>query len=76
MNWREQLDQIYKDPNDPGSLGGLTRLYTRGKELNPKLTISKTKEYLRTQNAYTLHKPHRKKFSRNKTIVGSIDKQW
>ena len=73
----KQLDKIYYNPQDPGSYGGVNRLLKRAKEVGiPEINLSKVRDYLRDQNAYTLHKPARKHFTRNRTITGAIDKQW
>jgi len=72
-----QLDKIYYNPQDPGSFGGVTRLLKRAKEVGiPEISQAKVRDYLRDQQAYTLHKPARKHFLRNRTITGAIDKQW
>ena len=72
----KKLSKIYRNPNDPGSLGGLARLALRAKEL--KITKDKKiiKEYLESERTYTLHKQLHKKFIRNRTVVSGIDSQW
>jgi len=73
----KQLDDIYYNPQDPGSYGGVKRLLKRAREVGiPEINQAKIKDYLRDQQAYTLHKPARKHFTRNRTITGAIDKQW
>ena len=73
----KQLDKIYYNPQDPGSYGGVKRLLKRAKEVGiPEISQAKIRDYLRDQQAYTLHKPARKHFLRNRTITGAIDKQW
>lgn len=67
------LDSLVKDyfnPSKPGSFAGVTTFVgqRRGaKELD---------QVLRDFPAYSLHKPVRKRFPRNKTIVGNIDSLW
>src|SRR5277367_3097137 len=41
-----------------------------------KENVKSVKEYLDSQNVYTLHKPARKKFERRKIFVYRIDEQW
>ena len=72
----EKLSSIYLNPKDPGSLGGVQRLFKRAKELGITADREKFKEFLETQRVYSYHKPVRKKFLRNKTIVSGIDSQW
>ena len=73
----EVLNRIYHDPKNPGSLGGVERLLRRAKELHaPGATRTKVEEYLRSEQAYTLHKPARPRFTRNHTYVAGNDAQW
>ena len=66
----EGLSRIYHDPEDPGFLGGVERLLRRAKQLNvPGVTQKQVEEYLRNEQAYTLHKPARRRFIRNQTYV-------
>ena len=71
------LKRIYHDPKDPGSLGGVDRLLRRAKQLHiPKATRQSIIKYLKSEQAYTLHKPTRRQFTRNHTYVAGIDAQW
>ena len=73
----EVLSKIYHDPKNPGSLGGVERLVQRAKQLHvPNVTRKSVQEYLRSKQAYTLHKPARRRFTRNHTYVAGIDAQW
>ena len=71
------LCKIYHDPKDPGSLGGVERLFLRARQLHvPGVTRKTVQEYLKSEQAYTLHKPARRRFIRNHTYVAGIDAQW
>ena len=73
----EVLSKIYHDPKDPGSLGGVEQLLRRARQLHvPGVTRKTIQEYLRSEQAYTLHKPGRRRFTRNHTYVAGIDAQW
>ena len=66
----EQMVTDYFNPAVPGSYAGLSTFVRdpkRRKELEKILT-----DY----PAYSLHKPVRKRFPRNKTIVGHMDSLW
>ena len=71
------LCTLYYDVKDPGSYGGVDRLYRRVKELGYKdITRDHVKAYLSDQYAYSLHRPARRRYKRCATVVGGIDSQW
>jgi len=73
----KSLDKIYHTPGDPGSLGGVNRLLTRALQLKvPGASRKSVETYLQSQQAYTLHKPARRHYIRNKIYVSGIDAQW
>src|SRR3989441_1709806 len=65
----DSLKDVYYDPALPGSFGGVDTL---SKASNRK----DVKDWLMSQEAYTLHKPVRRKFVRRKTICVGIDHLW
>lgn len=67
---------IYFNPNDSGSLGGVYNLYASAKKLNPNITLNHVRDWLKKQNVYTLHFPARRRWKRNKIYVSYIDEQW
>ena len=73
----EVLSKIYNDPKNPGSLGDVERLLRRARQLHVSgVTRKSVQEYLHSEQAYTLHKPTRRRFTRNHTYVAGIDAQW
>ena len=71
------LSKIYHDPKDPLSLGGVERLLQRARQLHvPGASRQAVKEYLRSKQVDTLHKPARRRFTRNHTYVAGIDAQF
>jgi len=73
----ESLKRICHDPADPGSLGGVDRLLRRAKDLKVLgANRDAVKKYLKSEQAYTLHKPARRHYERNKIYVAGIDAQW
>ena len=70
----DYLSKIYHDPKHSGGFGGVERLYNDvKKEGKYNISRKKIKEWLMGQDAYTLHKPVRRHFKRNRVIVGGID---
>ena len=73
----EALSKIYHDPKDHGSLGDVGQLSQRARQLHvPDVTRKTVQEYLQREQASTLHKPARCRFTRNHTYVAGIDAQW
>ena len=73
----EALKALYYSADDTGSFGGVERLYRSAVESHvPNITRDAVRDFLSRQRAYTLHKPARRHFTRNRTYVGKIDNQW
>ena len=73
----EYLSTVYYDPKRSGGFGRVERLHADVNK-DGKFDISRKtiKEWLMTQDPYTLHKPIHRHFRRNRVIVGGIDHQW
>ena len=65
------MDKIYFNPENPASFGSVKELQLASGE-----SLKTVKSWLKQQNAYTLHKTVKRKFTRRKVIVGGIDHQW
>lgn len=70
------LRTIYETLSSPGSLTTADKLYKEARRRGVKTTKLKVQQWLSKELSYTLHKPIRKKFPRNKTIVFYIDELW
>jgi hypothetical protein len=70
------LEKIYLDPAHEASFSSAYRLYKAAKKVLPKLTIKQVKEWLLTQDVYTLHKKVRVRFPRRKTLVPKAHYQY
>ena len=68
------LNKLYYDSST--GYTGLDQLYSRAREIKPKIKKSSIKIWLEKQPTYTLHKPARRRYSRNKIIVSGIDEQF
>ena len=71
----QQIKDVYLDPKQPGSLGGVEALYKQCRERGLKVTREQVLAVLKKLEVYTLHKPRRIHYSRNPTVVGDIDQQ-
>ena len=70
------LKQNYLDASLPGSLSGLQSFSRSLKERGVVVSPDKVKDYLTSEPAYTLHKPARRKYKRNKVTSPGIDYLW
>ena len=57
------MESAYYDPRAPGSFGGVDKLR---RYAVPHKQRKQVVEYLTGQDAYTLHKPSRKRFARRR----------
>ena len=62
------MDSIYYDPSAAGSYGGVQPLARYSKTRD-----TKARDWLKSQDTYTLHKPIRHKFQRRKTYAKGIN---
>ena len=67
----QSIKDIYYNPRIPGSYGGVKSL---AKTIGKSKKV--TKDWLQTQDTYTLHKTIRRKFPRRKVIVGGPNQQF
>ena len=73
----DYLASVYYDLKRSGRFGGVDRLYKDvKKERKFNINRRKIKEWFMKQDAYTLHKPIRQRFRKNRVIVSGIDEQW
>ena len=70
------LSDYYFDIKSPVAFTSPLALYREAKKRYPSLTFRQVKAWLRSKDTYTLHKPVRYNFQRNRVIVTEIDDQW
>ena len=75
-NIKAWLESIYFDPAHPVSFSGPQKVYAFVKTKQPSLTLKDIQSWLGGKEAYSLHKPVRRRIKRNKVIVKHIDQQW
>lgn len=73
----DYLASVYYDPRKGGSFSGPRALY-KGVRAEGKRVVSmrKIKEWLKSQDVYTMHRRMVRKFKRNKVYVEKMDAQW
>lgn len=70
------LTSIYFNPKHSSSFGSVDSLYKIVKLKFPQITRKYVTDWLSQQYTYTLHRPLRKHFSRNRIYVSYIDENW
>ena len=66
-----QLKRRYRDPQQPGSLGGVARFAKA-----QGITVQRARRVLAHELGYTLHKPTRRHFPTLRVLVFGPDEQW
>ena len=74
---KQYLHDQYYNPSSPGAFSGLEKFYKIIRE-EGKFQLNKkdVERWLQGQDTYTVHRPVRRKFKRNRVIVSHIDSQW
>ena len=70
------LKRIYYDPFNAASYSGTSKLYKTAKADGEKISLQKIRQWLKSQETYTLHRRARYKFPHNRVVVSGIDTQW
>lgn len=70
MSEKRVMKKVYYNPSHPGSFGGVDRLRRAVQdETGRKVNVEKVKDFLSEQDTYTLHRPARVHFPRNRVFV-------
>ncbi len=66
----------YTSLENPGSLSGVNAFYKHLKLKYKTIKLKDVKNWLQSQDTYTLHRPRRKNFQRNRVYANGIDDIW
>ena len=69
------LSRVYESPDHPSSFSELDKLYRTAKKF-PSITRNEIKQWAETNLSYSLHKPSRRNFKRNRIYAPEIDSLW
>lgn len=72
----ELLLKLYYNLDSPALYGGVNILFKEARKLNPNIKLTDVQNFLQNQYVYTLHKPARRNFTRNKVIVPGPNYQF
>ncbi|GFX31212.1 uncharacterized protein TNCV_2027131 [Trichonephila clavipes] len=67
------LEKVYQEPEHPGSFGGVEALF---KATDGKFSRKDIKKWLSAKDSYTLHKPIKKKFKKNRVLISRMNQQY
>jgi len=70
------LSKIYYDLDSPASYSGIDAILREAKRHNPSISQKDVKHFLQEQEVYTLHKPIKRKFKRNRVVAAGLDTDW
>lgn len=70
------IHDVYYNLDSPACYAGISKVYNEAKKKNKNVKLDDVKEFLLRQDAYTLHKPIKKKFVRNATTTSGLDVDW
>ena len=74
--WKDYLNTIYFDPEQPGAFAGPYKLYQILKHIGKPTTYTNVKKWLQKQDAFTSLKPVTYRFKRKRIVVKGIDDLW
>ena len=76
-DWEQYLKKIYYNPKHPGTFAGTQKLYKIVQDENIyNISRSKIRQWLQDQDVYSLTKPIKRKFKRNRIVPTKRDSQW
>ncbi|MCP4345347.1 MAG: DDE-type integrase/transposase/recombinase [Desulfobacterales bacterium] len=70
------MNDVYFDVANPACYTGVNPVYYETKKRFPAIKHSDVETFLHKQDTYTLHKPIRRKFNRNRFFALGIDSDW
>ena len=70
------LEKLYYDLDSPALYGGVNILFREAKKVYPNIKLKDVQHFLQNQYVYTLHKPVRRNFPRNKVVVSGPNYQF
>lgn len=75
-DWEAFLDRIYFDAKHPGAFAGPRKIQQILKQNNFMIPIKTIKIWLQNQDAYSLLRPVRYRFKRQRVVTTGIDDLW
>lgn len=70
------LRSLYYDPKSEAGYASIEKLYKIARLSDPHITPQDVRDWLASEQTYSLHAPKRQKFTRNRCLVEHVDDQW
>ena len=70
------INKEYTTPSNPGAFSGKTSFIKELKNKKIKYNKKEINDWFLNEDSYTIHKPIKKNFKRNRVIVSGIDDTW
>ncbi|XP_064598803.1 uncharacterized protein LOC135465490 [Liolophura sinensis] len=70
------LHALYYNPDSPAAYSGVQPLLKAARQQGLKVSRTHVSAWLAQQDTYTLHRPARRHYPRNRVVVGGMDSQW
>ena len=70
------ISRVCVSPGDAANFTGLDKLYRTVKNHFPTVTRKEIRKWAESNLSYSLHKPARRNFERNKVCAPEIDSLW
>ena len=74
--WKDYLENNYFKPGVSGAFAGPKKLHNTLKQNKHHVTLTKVKQWLQDQDAFSLLQPVKYKFKRQRVITRGIDDMW
>ena len=75
-DWKSFLDKVYYQINEPGAFSGAKKLHVILKQNGFKVRYDDVKQWLQSHDSYTLFKPTKYRFKRNRIVTTGLDYMW
>ena len=76
LKMEEILSKVYHDVRNPAGFASVAKLYDAVKLQHPEITLKNVTEWLSKQKSYSLLKPIRNKFQRNRVLVAGLNEEF
>ena len=67
------ISSVYNNPKSSAYLAGANAVFDEVRKKNASVTVQDVQDYLATQETYNLHKPVRRRFTRNKVVARGLN---